>query len=155
MASALTGVLLLGVGGVLLLRRLRQGKGALHGAALIGLRQTLRLSAKQAIHAIEFDERILLVGEGDKGLTLLETGRLPERAADEAEVASRTTDPAGATTMAEAADDGAVPRNLVIPRPAQALPRRLPTPATTPATRKAENPALADFRNLLQKAGRS
>ena len=157
MASALIGVLLLGVGGVLLLRRLRQGARSPHGAALIGLRQTLRLSAKQAIHAIEFDERILLVGEGDKGLTLLETGRLPERAADEAEIASRTAlATAAAAATDEADDDGAVPKNLAIPRPSQALPRRLPTPpANTAAKHRTENPALAEFRNLLQKAGRS
>lgn len=152
MASALAGVLLLGWGGVLVLRRLRRGARVAGGTSLLTLRQTLRLSSKQAIHAIEFDERILLVGEHERGLALLDSGRLPERAADEAELAAR---PATAKVDAIAGDDddGAVPKDLVIPRPANQPVRRLPAPAAAPGKRPA--PGLADFRNLLQKAARS
>jgi hypothetical protein len=54
--------------------------------------------------------------------------------------------------VADDEDDGAVPKNLVIPRPEKAAPRRAPTP---PQARNADaSPSLADFRNLLQKAGR-
>jgi len=152
MASALTGVLLLGCGGVLVLRRLRRGARSGGSSSLMTLRQTLRLSAKQAIHAIEFDDRILLVGEHERGLALLDTGKLPERAADEAEVVAR-----GAAAKVDAIvgddDDGAVPKDLVIPRPVNPPARRLPAPAAAPVKRA--NPGLADFRNLLQKAARS
>ena len=95
----------------------------------------------------------MLVGESDRGLTLIDGGRLPERAADEAEVLGR---PAGRTldvVADDADDDGAVPKNLVIPRPEKAPARRAPTPPNAKAEGGAQ-PSLADFRNLLQKAGR-
>lgn len=159
-ASALAGVLLLGVGGVLLLRRLRGTARAPRGAALLNLRQTLRLTARQAVHAIEFDDRLLLVGESERGLTLLDSGKLPERVADESEVLARsslttaTAGTAASTTTHDAAlDDGAVPKNLLIPRPATP-PRRLPTPPSVAPTPPSAV-GLADFRNLLQKAGRA
>lgn len=147
MMSALLGVLLLGAGGIYALRRLRGGAVPTKGAPLMTLRQTLRLSTKQAVHAIEFDERILLVGESDRGLVLIESGRSPERAADEHEVLTRTL------PQASHDDDGAVPKDLVIPRPERqptgTLPHRPRTPAAAP-----ESP-LGSFRALLQKAGRA
>ncbi len=156
MGSALTGVLLLGIGAVLLLRRLRGPSRAPRGANLMALRQTLRLSTRQAVHAIEFDDRILLIGETDRGIALLDSGKLPERAADEAEVQRRAASSPHSQSVDVVAgdDDGAVPKDLVIPRPAQPQPRRLPTPAGMRAAER-EQVGLADFRNLLQKAGRS
>jgi flagellar biogenesis protein FliO len=148
MSSALLGVLLLGVGGIVLLRRLRNGPGAPRGQTLVTLRQTLRLSPRQAIHAVEFDDRILLVGDSDKGLVLLESGKLPERVADEAEVIART-----AATADVVADDGAVPKNLIIPRPDRPA-GRLPN-ANAPAANPAAQVGLGDFRTLLKKAGRA
>jgi flagellar protein FliO/FliZ len=152
MVAALAAVLGLGVAGVYVLRQLRGPARASGGIPLLTLRQSLRLSAKQTLHAIEFDERIVLVGESDRGITLIDSGRLPERAADEAEVLGR---PAGRTldVVADDDDDGAVPKNLVIPRPEKAPARRAPTPPATKAD--GAQPSLADFRNLLQKAGRS
>lgn len=149
LASALVGVLLLGAGGLLLLRRLRGGVRAPRGATLLALRQTLRLSAKQAIHALEFDDRILLVGEHDRGLCLLDSGRLPERTTDEAAVAARAAGPVDAIVGDD--DDGAVPKDLVIPRPS---PRPAPRLPTAPAKTKVPS-GLGDFRRLLQQAGRA
>lgn len=143
MSSALVGVLLLGVGGIVMLRKLRGGATPVRGAApLMTLRQTLRLSTKQAVHAIEFDDRVLLVGESERGLALIESGRLPDRANDEAEVMARAV----AAVNAAEEEEGAVPKNLLIPRPPQA-PVRRPTPVKTGP--------LEDFRTLLQKAGRA
>lgn len=157
MSSALVGVLLLGVGALVLLKRLRGGASPRGNQTLATLRQTVRLSAKQALHAVEFDNRILLIGEGDKGLTLLERANLPDQAADEAEVLGRAVD-----AVADDEDDGATPRNLLIPRPTQHTKPAQPTKAAgehTPA--KAPTPAgkagrarLGDFRALLEKAGR-
>lgn len=79
MTAALVGLVLLGfvvLGAGGLVPRLRQrGQPAL-GPKLVTLRQTLRLSAQQSVHAIEFDDRILLVGEHERGLVLLETGHV-------------------------------------------------------------------------------
>ncbi|MCB9877682.1 MAG: flagellar biosynthetic protein FliO [Planctomycetes bacterium] len=146
--STMVGVILLGVGGMLALKKLRGGAAPSSRTPVASLRQTLRLSTKQAVHAIEFDDRVLLIGESDKGLTLLDHGRLPESIADEVEVTSRA-----AALAAQDEDDGAVPKNLVIPRPATPPARR---PVTPPATQPAPKqvPGLNDFRALLQKAGR-
>lgn len=148
MGSALIAVLLLGTAGVMLLRKLRGGAVPVRGSApLITLRQTLRLSARQAVHAIEFDDRILLIGEHERGLALLESGRTIDRS-DESEVARR-----GDTALDAIEEDGAVPKNLVIPRPPRpAAPARPARAATATPNR---NPGLNDFRALLQKVGRA
>ncbi|MFO1076173.1 MAG: hypothetical protein U1E73_00440 [Planctomycetota bacterium] len=65
--STLLGVLVLGAAGVFGLRRLRGGVAPTRGATIVTLRQSLRLAARATLHAVEFDDRILLVGESDKG----------------------------------------------------------------------------------------
>ena len=114
------------------------------------------------LHAIEFDNRILLIGESDKGLTLLDQGSLPEAVTDEAIVFARQQE------AIEADDDGAVPRNLLIPRP-ENPPRNQTIARSNPARPAAARPTtqakpqskadvaiakLNDFRTLLEKAGR-
>lgn len=143
--STLIAVLVLGVGGIAVLRRLKQGPAAPRGASLMTLRQTLRLSGQRALHAIEFDDRILLVGENERGLQLIDSGKATGPAADEAEVLARTPLPL------EAEEEGATPRNLLIPRPERAA-VKLPTPPVDHPQRAATG--LGDFRSLLQKAGR-
>lgn len=151
MSSGLIGVLLLGATGLLLLKRMRRGATPVRGLPVMTLRQSLRLGNQRVLHAIEFDERIVLVGESDKGLVLIEHGRLPERLADEAEVLARSATGQRVDTTVE--DEGAVPKNLVIPRPEHPAARRLPKAPTEPQSRP--TPGLGDFRNLLQKAGRA
>ena len=149
LGSTLVGVLLLGVGGLFALRKLRGGAAPTGGTRLATLRQSLRLSAKQALHAIEFDDRILLVGEHERGLVLIERGRLPDRVDDEAEVLQRTA------IADEPEEEGAVPKNLVIPRPDPATPARGNGPARASDAKVAAATAqLNSFRNLLQKAAR-
>jgi flagellar biogenesis protein FliO len=147
MFSALAGVLLLGAGGLYALRRLRGGSSSSNGTALVTLRQTLRLSAGHAVYVVEFDDRILLLGKHERGLALLASGSSPERT-DEAEVSARAPVPA-----VEPGDDGAVPRDLVIPRPEASAPRVLLRPPGTPKAPSGR--ALGDFRALLQKVGRA
>lgn len=148
MASALGAVLLLGAAGVMVLRKLRGGAVPARGSApLVTLRQTLRLTARQAVHAVEFDDRILLIGEHERGLVMLDGSRAADRG-DEAEILSRRT-----AELAAADEDGAVPKNLVIPRPPKPAAPKLPSrsePAAMP-----RNPGLNDFRALLQKVGRA
>ena len=151
MLATLAAVLGLGVAGVYVLRQLRGPARPTGDGKLMTLRQSLRLSPRHALHAIEFDDRIVLVGETERGLALVDGGKLPDRAADEAAVLARA---AAAAAAEDDADDGAVPKDLIIPRPDRPLPARparapIAKPAAAPAA-----PALADFRNLLQKAGR-
>jgi flagellar biogenesis protein FliO len=157
MSSALVGVLLLGAGALIVLKRMRGGAVAQGKTSLATLRQTVRLTAKQSLHAIEFDNRILLIGESDKGLTLLNQGSLPEAVNDEATVMARYQE------AEPQEEEGAVPRNLLIPRPETAQQRSKPLAPSAPANAaRASTPSKADaaiaklndFRNLLEKAGR-
>ena len=140
MTSTLVGVLLLGGVGLLGLKKLRGGATPQGAQKIATLRQTMRLGPKQALHAVEFGSRVLLVGESDKGLTLIDSGELPEAAEDEATVLARSQPPA-------ADEDGATPKNLLIPRPDGER-------QTKPAPSKADVAIakLNDFRALLQKA---
>jgi flagellar biogenesis protein FliO len=151
MSSALVGVILLGGAVLLVVKKLKRGTLPRGVASLATLRQTVRLSSKQALHAIEFDQRILLVGENDKGLTLLDRGRLPDAAEDEATVLSRQQ-------LEEEQEDGAVPRNLIIPRPptAQQATQASPNQSSFNSQKKADQAIakLNDFRTLLDKASR-
>ncbi|MFT4514854.1 MAG: flagellar biogenesis protein FliO [Planctomycetota bacterium] len=150
MASALIGVLLLGAGGIIVLKKMRGGATPQGKTTLATLRQTVRLTTKQALHAIEFDNRILLIGETDKGLTLIDRGSLPEVVNDEATVLARQH-------QEQEDDDGAVPRNLLIPRPD--VPTRMARATAASANAAAPSKAdaaiakLNDFRTLLEKAG--
>lgn len=149
--STLLGVLLLGGVAVAVLRRLRQGPAAT-GSGAVSLRQTLRLSNKQAVHALEFEGKLLLVGETERGLQLLIAHTPPTAADDEAAVAA-----VAARLRDELDDDGAVPKNLVLPRPqrtaAPARPTPTPTKARASTDAAAKNP-FSDFRALLAKVGR-
>lgn len=153
MASAMVGVLLLGAGALVVVKRMRGGATPQGKTALATLRQTVRLTAKQSLHAIEFDNRILLIGESEKGLSLIDRGSLPEAADDEATVLARQQ-----LEQEEDDDDGAVPRNLLIPRPAAKpnAPRKQtqPAQAATPSKADVAIAKLNDFRTLLEKAGR-
>jgi flagellar biogenesis protein FliO len=140
--STLIGVLLLGGGAIMVARRLRRGKEpTAYDAAR--LRQVLRLSAKQSLYVVEFDEQVFLIGECERGLSALHRAGSPAVTEDEDQVTRR------ALRAAAPDDDGAVPRDLVIPRP---------EPATRPPVRRPAvpgQPALTDYRALLQKAGKA
>jgi flagellar biogenesis protein FliO len=140
--STLIGVLLLGGAGVFLFARMRQRPRG-QGGQVFTVRQTQRLSAKQQLIAVEFDEQMLLLGEHEGRLSVLCQGRLQEPAADEAQVRARTA------VIEDEADEGAVPKNLVLPRPERPAP-------PVPATQQRQQPqTLSSFRSLLQKAGRA
>jgi len=148
--SALIGVLLLGGLGLYGLRRLRGGAIPTRGTTFLTLRQSMRLGQRQALHAVEFDDRILLIGETERGISLIESAKSPNLSDDEAEVTTRAAELLSTIAMNE---DGAVPKNLQIPRPpngpSQTAPRQPVLPRPTSQT-----PGLGDFRALLQKAGR-
>ena len=88
------------------------------------------------------------------GRTFIETkgDGTPYAAADEATIAARSQ---AAVTIEEDEDEGATPKNLVIPRPPKPQ-QKLPTPPAV-AQEKAQPQSrdlIADFRTLLSKAGR-
>jgi len=152
MSSALVGVLLLGAVGLLGLKKLRGGASPQGSQQLATLRQTMRLGTKQSLHAIEFDNRILLVGESDKGLTLIESGSLPDAVADEATVLARTDI---LVDDDDDEDEGATPKNLLIPRPDKPRTKKRATqPKASQQPSKADIAIakLNDFRALLEKA---
>ncbi len=150
-ASTLIGVLVLGGATVALLRRMRTAP-ATGNTGAVTLRQTLRLAPNKTLHAVEFDGRLLLLGASEKGIALLHAGgATADATADEATIAMRSQ-----ALAAIEEDDGATPKDLVIPRPERPA-HKLPTPpATTGAvpTEKTTKNLLHDFRALLAKAGR-
>ncbi len=151
-ASTLIGVLVLGGATVALLRRMRTAP-ATGNTGAVTLRQTLRLAPNKTLHAVEFDGRLLLLGASEKGIALLHAGgSTADAAADEATIAMRSQ----LVVDIEDEDEGATPKNLVIPRPEKPA-QKLPTPPSTPAPAATEKPSrdlLNDFRALLAKAGR-
>ncbi len=140
-ASTLAGVILLGVVVVMVLSRFAKPRARpMAEGQLLAVRQTLRLSGKHTVHVVQFEDRLLLLGESEGHLNVLEEIPGAGASSDDAEIARRA---------AEELEDGAVPRNLVIPRPdhppaARAKPR--PDNATRSETE------LADFRTLLKLA---
>ena len=60
-ASTLLGILLLGGIGIMLLARLRRGRSPKSGD-LMTLCQSLRLSQRHSLHAVQFDHNLLLLG---------------------------------------------------------------------------------------------
>jgi flagellar biogenesis protein FliO len=156
--STLAGVLVLGVSALLLFRRLRNGTPSRAGNA-IALRHSLRLSARQAVHAVEFEGRLLLLGESERGITMLHAATETQADRDEATIAARS---ATVDAVIDDEDEGAVPRNLVIPRADHARTQSPSTPrsaaerkatGTSPSQSSADT-VLNDFRTLLAKAGR-
>ena len=137
--STVFGLCLLGTAVVLGLARVRRNAQSTPGNVVI-LRQSLRLSNRHAVHAVQFDDQILLLGECDASLRVLQASADPDVAAAEAAAAR-------ASTRDERNDDdeGAVLKDMVIPRPPQGVAR----PAK-PA--RSASPALSDFRTLLKKA---
>ncbi|MBK8979742.1 MAG: flagellar biosynthetic protein FliO [Planctomycetes bacterium] len=135
---ALAGVLLAGGVAVWVLARVRNPTAtagrARDGRGPIALRQSLRLSAKNTVHAVEFDGRVLLIGESEHGTALLAASDAEREAAAVAE-----------------RDDGAEPRDLLIPRPARAAARRA-APAPDRRHPEAQPAQLAHFEELLSAA---
>ena len=150
--STLIGVLLLGGATLMVLRRMRTAP-ATGSTGAVTLRQTLRLAPNKTLHAVEFDGRLLLLGASEKGIALLHAGgAAADAAADEATIAARSQ---AAVAIEEDEDEGATPKNLVIPRPPKPQ-QKLPTPPAV-ANEKAQpsgRDLIADFRTLLSKAGR-
>ncbi len=131
LGTSLGVVLLLAVGGIFLLRRLQAGQEHARERE-IRVKESRRLSPKRSLHLIRAADRLLLLGESEVGLQLLAdlTPREPE-----------VTLPASAPVAVEPEpleEDGAVPRDLVIPN----HPRK--------ETLKSQ---IQDFRELLGKLG--
>lgn len=135
LVSSLVGVLLLGGAAVMLIARLRQGPRGEGGH--VRLRQALRLPGKASLCVVEFDGRILLVSVADgAAASVLATARDGEAGS---EMEAEMPEPA------EPEDDGAVPRDLLQPRP-----RRTHKPPRSKG--KSVAAELEDFRKLLRKA---
>lgn len=143
--STLVGVLLLGAVAIAVIKRSRMQRPIADGEFMV-LRQSLRLSQRHSIHAVEFDGQVLLVGECEGNVHVLQNGALPAATEDELEVSRRFIDD-------DDPDDGAVPRDMIIPRPEEPA-RRQPTAPTTSRRSSPQVAAkLANFKNLLARAG--
>ncbi len=105
--TTLLGVLMLGAAGIIVFAKLRNTASG-QSQGIITLRQSLRLSGKQALYAVQFDDKLMLLGECDGLLQVLSHTADQSASSDEAEILSRTEE-----------DEGAVPRDMVLPRPSR------------------------------------
>ncbi len=138
-SSTLVGVLLLGVVFLGLIRKLKENSRSTPGSPLV-LRQSLRLSAKHHVHAVQYEDQILVLGACDNSISVLCTGEDPNVAEDEATILDRDEE-----------DGGAVPRDMILPRPDKQR-RKLPKkPAAPPGLAKDTAGKLANFRTLLKR----
>jgi flagellar biogenesis protein FliO len=163
-SSTLIGVLLLGALFVGLIRKLKENSRSTTGGTL-ALRQSLRLSAKHFVHAVQYEDQILVLGACDNNVSVLLTSEDQGVAADEAAVLDR-----------DDLEEGAVPRDMILPRSDKprlkppkkprtqtGRPTRTGRPTTTGRPTGAAQAAeaelseadakkLADFRTLLKRA---
>ena len=109
---------------------------------MLTIRQSLRLSARHRIHAVQFESAILLLGECDNNLVLLSKVPEPGIADDDLQLSQRAI---------EISNTGVDLRDTPSPESIA----RIQRPATTnnsadPAAVAASN--LADFKTLLKHA---
>ncbi|MCA8957152.1 MAG: flagellar biosynthetic protein FliO [Planctomycetes bacterium] len=154
MASALVGVLLVGVLVVTLIAKLRNPPTRSRGSSprdLLALRQSLRISPRHRVHAIEFNDRVLLLGECDGNLALLSSTDDPAGQDDELLLANRGEFDGGADLRdTPRARKQAKVKSLAT---AQNIVSPAPTAAKTTAGRADVAAAnLADFKTLLRRA---
>ena len=143
LGSALLGVLLLGAAGLAVWRRV--GRAAAGGERLISLRQSLVLSNRHRVHVLQFDDRVLLVGASDGHLVVLDGAADSQAAHDERRLARR------AHEVATEVDEGAVPRDMVLPARAPARPQPERNVAVRNVAVRNGNLA-AEFKKLLRRA---
>ncbi|MHC5064180.1 MAG: flagellar biosynthetic protein FliO [Planctomycetota bacterium] len=129
MVSTLLGVLILGSVGLVIFARLRKPKSS-GTSTLVSHRQSLRITPKHHVHVLEFDNQLFLIGTCESSVNVLKVSDSPDGNVDEMEIAQREDDE----------DEGAVPKDLIIPRP--------------PARQAKPKPSLdvAQFKKLLAKA---
>ncbi len=139
-SSTLIGVLLLGAVFVGLIRKLKENSRSAPGSAL-SLRQSLRLSAKHHVHAVQYQDQILVLGACDHNISVLHTGEDLGIADDEATVLDR-----------EELDEGAVPRDMILPRSEKPRTKAPTKPRARTGLSEADAQKLADFRALLKRA---
>jgi flagellar biogenesis protein FliO len=161
-ASSLLGVLLIGAVAVMLIAKLRGSRArARPGAAgeLLTLRQSLRISARQHLHAVEFDGRVLLLGECENNVTLVTSTGDPDARADEHAITGRRDELDGVdlldTPAASETPGRGRPRTLASAAGHARTDRRRPgLPVAPPQTNRSglATANLADFKSLLQRA---
>ncbi len=125
------GVCLLGGAIVMALSRVRQRQGNGNGTA-ISVRQSLKLSNRHAVHVVQFDDKIFLLGECEGSLRVLHSGE------------DRELVPATAAQF-DPDDEGAVLKDMILPRPSR------PAGVGSRGNVAAQKKGLADFRTLLSK----
>ncbi|MEZ5989357.1 MAG: flagellar biosynthetic protein FliO [Planctomycetota bacterium] len=144
-ALTLAGILVLAAGTILVVRRLQGGIDTVHDRE-IRIKETRRLSGKRLLHLVRASERLLLLAESEHGLSLLCDLTPDEHGLAAADLAELERAPVALGDDED--DDGAVPRDMVIPRPARRpAPARQARPA--PAAKAAALPA--DFKKLLAR----
>ena len=134
-------VLLLGVGTIVILRKM-QGGGVNSPEREVIVKESRRLSPKRTIHLVRAVDRLLLVSESEMGVQLLSdlTPREETAAQPAAVLVPQVAIPQPEVEPAAAEEEGATPRDLLLPRNEKAR------QAAIKASAK-----LSNFRELMTK----
>lgn len=130
--STLLGVLILGAVGIIVFAKTRKPKSSGLRTGLVEHKQTLRVTAKHQVHVLQFDGQLLLLGTCESNMTILRSGESSDATADELALVARDQE--------EEEEEGAVPKDMILPRPSG---KRAQLPKTM---------NLSQFTKLLAKA---
>lgn len=134
--TTLTGILILAVGCVMVMRRF-QSKAVAGLGNEIRIKESCRLSSKRALHMICAGDRLLLLAETEHGIGLISD--LTPKDDEEYDPASL------AQSKTIETETGAVPRDLVIPQTPQ-------TPQTPKVGSKPKR-SIRSFKDLMSRMG--
>ena len=131
--------------GVLLIAKMRRIDSETvrsSGGEIMRLRQSLRVSSTHRIHAIEFDSKILLIGESEHQLVVLQASDIPTIVGEVRETQRHS----------EFAIQGVDLKDTRRPRREASGTAPIPAAETTPERRAIAAANLANFKSLLQQA---
>ncbi len=149
LSLGLVGLLILAGGTIYMIRKAQGGLETVKDRE-IQVKESRRLSGKRLLHVVRAADRLLLLAESEHGLHLLSDLTPSEEVLAAQDLAKELQ---AARTLAantqEDDDEGAILRDMVIPRPENKGKR----PQGNPAKAKPSPHTVAEFKKILQQLG--
>lgn len=147
LSLGLMGLLILAGGTIYLIRKAQGGLETTKDRE-IKLKESKRLSGKRVLHLVRAADRMLLLAESEHGLHLI-SDLTPSEEVLAAEDLANELQASRTLTQApdDDEDDGAILRDMVIPRPDK------PNQHSHPARGKPAPHTVAEFKKILQQLG--
>ena len=147
LSLGLMGLLILAGGTIYLIRKAQGGLETVKDRE-IKLKESRRLSGKRVLHLVRAADRMLLLAESEHGLHLISDLTPSEEVLAAEDLATELQAARSlAVDLHEDEDDGAILRDMVIPRP------EIPGKQTQTAKAKPSPHTVAEFKKILQQLG--